>query len=307
MSSKNMEAEMKDVGNFASFFQEEKGSGWTPAYSIQSVLIQLQTFLARPDLPERLLSSIDQINKMLKNSKAFVHTIIKTENGNTTLKSSSFQDPYPFVDTKSLDELQQAMKDEKVENEAGVLNKEEIKYMEERARKIEISNKLICPIIKLEYAEANEIQFGYPILAHADKFGRLHTTPVIEIISKEGLEHFKQAQKPAHNDEIHIDTWKSIFGFEFNHWFPIYINENHFGKIKDHLLILICDLTRVPRDRFRPADVLKLIPPLLVKTSINFIKGQVYQSFAAIDAYCQFQIFVDETYRIVSRYSKRNK
>ena len=121
--------------------------------------------------------------------------------------------------------------------------------MEERAKKIEISNKLICPIIKMEYAEANEIQFGYPILADSDKFGRLQTTPVIEIISKEGLEYLKQSQKPVYNEQMKIETWKSVFGFEFNHWFPIYINKHHFKQIKDNLAVLICNLAKVPKER----------------------------------------------------------
>ena len=226
---------------------------------------------------------------MLESAKAFVHKIKQNENGKRTYKESSFQNPYPEVDTKSLDELEQEKKAVIIEIEVGKLNKDEKRYMEERAKKIEINNKLICPIIKVEYAEANQVQFGYPILVNVDKFGRLHTTPVIEIISTEGLQYLKQSQKPVYNEQLRTQTWKSIFGFEFNYLFPIYINKHHFDQIKDNLVNLICDLTKVSKEKFLPTDILKLIPPLLVKTSINFIKGEVYQSFAAIDAYCQFQ------------------
>jgi ubiquitin-protein ligase len=76
------------TSNFASYFQEKKGSGWSPAYTIQSVLIQLQTFLARPDLPKKLLPSIGQIKQTLENAKNFVHTIKQTDNGQTTDKIS---------------------------------------------------------------------------------------------------------------------------------------------------------------------------------------------------------------------------
>ena len=278
------------TSNFAAFFIEERGSGWTPAYTIQSVLIQLQTFLSRPDLPKNIIPSIAQIKQMLAAAKNFVHKIKLNENGKITYQESSFQNPFPVVDTKSLDEQEQAVKAERIMDIAvGELTEDEKKYMEERAKKIEISNKLICPITKVEYAEANKVQFGYPILVNVDKFGRLHTTPVIEIISQEGLSYLKQTQRPVYNDQIKAETWKSIFGFEFNYWFPIYINKNHFDQIKDNLVKLICDLTNSSKEKSIPTDILKLIPPLLVKTSINFIKGEVFQSFAAIDAYCQFQ------------------
>ena len=339
------------TSNFAGYFNEERGSGWTPAYTIQSVLLQLQTFLSRPDLPKHLIPSNSQIKEMLADAKTFVHKIKQNENGKITYKESTFKNPFPssfqntfpntfqkplflpvvdtkpvvkkiyfldfleqdfplldpIVDTKSLDkqifplvdpvvdtksldeqvlpEIAERIMDIAVEE----LTEDEKKYMEERAKKIEISNKLICPITKVEYAEANKVQFGYPILVNVDKFGRLHTTPVIEIISQEGLNYLKQTQKPVYNDQMNVETWKSIFWFQFNYWVPIYINKNHFDQIKDNLIKLICDLTNTSIERSTPTDILKLIPPLLVKTSINFIKGEVFQSFAAIDAYCQFQ------------------
>ena len=116
-------------------------------------------------------------------------------------------------------------------------------------------------------------------------------TPVIEIISKEGLRYIKEVQTDS-DDSISDNKygyWKSIYGFEFNKWIPIYINKNHFDSINSELISLICELLGYKKENFKPVDVLKLIPPILVKTAIHFLKGEVHQSYAAIDAYSQFQ------------------
>lgn len=272
------------TSNFASFFQKQQGSGWSPAYTIQSILIQLQTFLSRPDLPKQSMPSILSIRKMLEEAQKFTHSIKIRENGKISTFLSTFDKPFPYLDTSIYkNNLQNSQPKIEIEYEGEIqLNEVEKSYEIQKKLKIEIVNKLICPITKTGVYDDDSLKFGYPMNIIVDKFNRLQVTPVIEIISKEGLSYLKQSQSSN-------NSWKSIFGFDFNHWIPLYINENHFLSVKETLFSLISELTVSKNKKFDPTQILNLIPPILVKTAIHFLKGEVHQSYAAIDAYCQYQ------------------
>lgn len=275
------------TSNFAGFFNQEQGSGWTPAYTIQSVLIQLQTFFAKPDLPKSCMPSLTEIRTMIEASKKFTHKIKCVEGGKSTFIQSSLTKPFPFLDTQEFQKddqkeektttTKQKQKDQEEGKDEAEMTPDEKKYIEERNLKFEIANKLVCPITKKEVYEQEPTKYGYPMMVTVDKFGRLQVAPVIEIISSEGVVHMKG------NSSI----GKSIYGFEFNQWVPIYVNEKHFSSVKDELINLMKSVLNVKV--FKPIDILKFFPPILVKTAIQFLKGELHQSYAAIDAYCQFQ------------------
>jgi len=85
--------------------------------------------------------------------------------------------------------------------------------------------------------------FGYPIDIKVDKFGRFWTTPVIEIISKEGLQYLTKLNKPRMVEGQ--QKYTSIFGQDFTHWFPLYINKKHFKMSKAEIsstLSLLCSM-----------------------------------------------------------------
>jgi hypothetical protein len=157
------------------------------------------------------------------------------------------------------------------------LTPEEQKYIEERAIRFEIANKLVCPITKQEIFDKEPMKFGFPMAINLDKFDRVQVQPVIEVISDRGVDFITNGLKYG----------KSIYGCEFNKWLPLYINDHHFSLVKDDLFSFITDVLRVKT--FKPLDVLKVFPSILVKTAILFLKGELHQSYAAIDAYCQIQ------------------
>ena len=84
----------------------------------------------------------------------------------------------------------------------------------------------------------------------------------------------------------------SIFGEEFTHWFPLYVNKEHFKRSKDEIASTISMLCAEPNQSnfiaFKAENALKVLPAILVKTIIKFLKGNVHESLAAIDCYCQF-------------------
>ena len=161
----------------------------------------------------------------------------------------------------------------------------------------EIGNKLVCSVSKVDiFDESSKPIFGYPIDLEKDKFGRYWPTPLTEILSYDAFA--QSIQQNFHKlDSYHTVKFISSFGQSYNYWLPIYINDEHFERGKQHILnvisIICTGIEGKKENGFAPEMVLKVLSPILVKTVIHFLKGSIHKSIAALDAYCQFyRLFV---------------
>jgi hypothetical protein len=154
----------------------------------------------------------------------------------------------------------------------------------------EISNKLTCSISLSSIFDIPEPILGYPLDLSNDKFGRIWVTPLIEIMSYEAfiLNFPKNAQILQ---DYHKCKFKSGLGMNYNFWLPIYINKNHFERSKQHVFDAISFIYKntegVLPSAFNPVMTLKVLPPIIVKIIVHFVKGTIHQSIPAIEAYCQ--------------------
>jgi len=319
---------LSNFGGFFSKFQENGKpiiSGWTPVYTLSSILIQLQVFFADPDLPKSWLPTPEEITEMKQKATKFTFDIKISDGSESTTVTHSYNNPYPAFSLsvpetttggmeatttsevlKSLDETIEAKKypSKGKKSKVLVVKQKQIEVFDQNENyhaqsttssqrmRFEIRNKLICPVTKNDVFSEPMPIFGYPIFIETDQFDRIWPTPVIEIISQEGLKFYK-SQPTQSNYNLMTGNYTSVFGKEFNFWLPLYINEKHYIQSKDEVLDVILKIYNLvsqkeKKEKFEPKMVLKVLPPILVKTVIHLLKGDVHQSYAALDAYCQF-------------------
>ena len=160
----------------------------------------------------------------------------------------------------------------------------------------EVRDKLVCSVTKVDVFDDSKPVLGYPIDIEKDVYGRLWPIPIMEILSYDAFV-FNIQQNFEKLDNYARVKFTSSFGSSYNYWLPVYINDEHFERSKEHIFnaiaIIYAGVEGKRENDFRPEMVLKVLPPILVKTAVNFLKGIIYQSIVGIDAYCHiYQLLV---------------
>ena len=160
----------------------------------------------------------------------------------------------------------------------------------------EVRDKLVCSVTKVDVFDDSKPVLGYPIDIEKDVYGRLWPIPIMEILSYDAFV-FNIQQNFEKLDNYARVKFTSSFGSSYNYWLPVYIDDEHFERSKEHIFnaiaIIYAGVEGKRENDFRPEMVLKVLPPILVKTAVNFLKGTIYQSIVGIDAYCHiYQLLV---------------
>ena len=142
-------------------------SGWNPSYTISTLLLQVQNFLAMPDIPEELLPDKNKIEELMK-SMDYYERIFYIKDGDI-LKVHTWKNPYPEMYYKNTE-------DDKKENKKEDLNN--LDDFEDTKIKM-IKDNLTCFISRLNYIDDPNILLGYPI----KKNNNIKVIPIPEIIS----------------------------------------------------------------------------------------------------------------------------
>ena len=121
-------------------------TGWNPSYTISSLLLQVQTFLSKPDFPTGYIPPKEKIDELMKSMETYEKSfIIKDENTNEDIiKIHTWKDPYPEMFFKNNEDIN--------ENKE---NKESDKIKE-------IKEDLTCYISRLNYIDDKNLLLGYP-------------------------------------------------------------------------------------------------------------------------------------------------
>ena len=160
----------------------------------------------------------------------------------------------------------------------------------------QVRDKLVCSVTKVDVFDDSKPVLGYPIDIKKDAYGRLWPIPIMEILSYDAFVLNIQQNSQKLDNYARV-KFTSSFGSSYNYWLPIYIDDEHFERGKEHIfnaISIIYSGVEGKRDNdFRPEMALKVLPPILVKTAVNFLNGNIYQSIVGIDAYCHiYQLLV---------------
>lgn len=258
------------TANFQFHFKEKVGYGWSPGTTLEDLLINMQVFLSDPDQATPTNDDIENLKKQLATFQCTECTECSqcTCAPATATTSSSGNSADSSADTNSEDS----------DNNTAVCTSESL-------------SKLMCSITKDTYHSNNQIILGYPLLITKDSLGRMHITPILELISYDAfmMEIQKHSEKLDSYDSI---KFRSATGHYYNHWIPIYLNQEHFERsrvtIQNALTVIRYGVEGKAEYDFTPEIILNVIPTLLNKTILALIKKDIHGSTNAIEAYGQF-------------------
>ena len=152
--------------------------------------------------------------------------------------------------------------------------------------------RLTCGVTKQNIFE-DPICLGYPLLIKRDRYGRLWPEIVLELISYDAYVAEIQKTGQYKLDFYENARFRSVTGKDYNHWLPIFINEQHFQRGKTYIensLSIIQHGTAMGNQRydFTPSIALDVLTTLMNKSTVQLFNGQMFQSKHAIEAYCHF-------------------
>ena len=256
----------------------EQLTGWNPAYTISSVLLQVQNFLGDPDMHQ--LPSKSSIEKLMKSMDSYKRTfILRDENGERKVVHT-WKDPYPKM---------YSMKNQMEEEESEAKEKED-----KLERKQEtIKENLTCYLLRDNYIENSEVLLGYPVINSKSDYGKdkIELYPIPQLLTYEAYKMQMSGTQPYQNQLInsYYDTqWqpKAANNEYFNTWLPIYVNENHYTKNKELILNSLKEIKK--ESEFKPEQVFDILPIILNKMIIGAFKGKSVISSSFITCYFQY-------------------
>ena len=339
------------TSNFAGAFntKDSKGnfvqSGWTPGYTLSTLLTHLQIFFSDPDYGRGFTVSKQKLNILWNHIRDFKYDITVTDCENSETITHSYDSPYPSIlgfkripapkvvkseeeECKSTDSpvisesTAEDLSPKSTEEKLPPKPKEPVtsiwdKPLKKVAKKLpteqsavkiqpstkpvqikkeEISNKLICSISKTNIFDSSEIILGYPIDMDLNKKTKQSfPTPVFEILSHEAhqanLE--KNPQQPERRPSGASEKLQTGAGASYKYWLPLYLDDSHFERGKEHILSTI---TSIFKDTFDP-EATEFVPfmilavlPLLLSRMVRFsVEKAGSQTAVLIESY--FQLF----------------
>ena len=254
----------------------EAKTGWNPSYSISSLLLQVQNFIADPDMGGHVPSK-QLIQNLFDSMNTYTNTFnIKDENGKTIQKIHTWKNPYP--------EMYFKQKEKEKEKEDDIKENDEDNNLEQ------IKENLTCFMLKVNYIDDPEILLGYPIVRNQINIGRknrLELYPIPELLTYDGFEAQKSLQQQMVQQYFgNINQFKSANNEYYNSWLPIYINKDHYEKNNERILNSIAEISS--NTEFKAEQILQVFPIILNSMIIGMSKGKTSLSSSFIKCYFHY-------------------
>ena len=261
----------------------DEHSGWNPSYSISSLLLQVQNFIADPDLPKDHLPTKEKIYKLMNSMENYKQVFkIKNEDEETEIVHT-WKNPYPKMYFKKFDKP-----DNNKNEEIDAKNKNKDNEIKMQI----IKENLTCFMLKFNYIEDPDILLGYPIIQRKGLGkNKIELYPIPEMLTYEGF--MSQIGKQDSKLDYYFSTnFKSANNEYYNYWVPIYIDENHYLKNRTAILNSFSIIKYGPRGikeyDFKSEQIFEILPIILNKMIIGMFNGQSAISSAFIRCYFHY-------------------
>ena len=171
-------------------------TGWNPAYTISTILLQVQNFMSNPDLPTNRLPSKDRIASLMKSMEKYQREfVIKEEKGETKIVHT-WKNPYPKMHYKH----SKMMEIDESENQNQIIEPKKEEEMRIRA----IQENLTCYMLRDNYIDNPEILLGYPIVQCKSAYGKekIEIYPIPQLLTYEA--YMMQINQNQRNQNMSI-------------------------------------------------------------------------------------------------------
>jgi len=256
------------LSNYENFFKGDNGqiaagSGWSPAMDLKALLMVLKQFFADIDMANPEKAKVVEVFDKVATYKCPGCT-------HTTDKPNP---PLPVIDESS-GQVDASYDD----------NDKQVSQAVARAKNI-----LVCSFSKENYCDNSNLILGYPIELSRDKYQRMWTNLVPELISYDQYALAIQAGGSTNLDKV---KFRTASGQLYNYWLPIYINEDHYTKnlqhIKNTISVVANGIKGKSENDFVPEFVLRVLPSLMNKMVVALMNGQTFASENCIIAYVYY-------------------
>ena len=251
----------------------EQYTGWNPAYTISTILLQVQNFLSIPDFPNEHHIRKELIDELMQSMDKYERNFVVTEeSGKNSTITHTWKNPYPKMHYSS----NQMVLDLERSSKAKAIH--------------EIKMNLTCYVLRDNFVDNPSILLGYPIVQVKSPYGmdKIELYPIPQLLTYEAFKiQTSQNQNPFlgfyYKSESGIKAANNQY---YNNWLPIYVNEDHFNKNRD---TIINSLKAIKGElEFRPQQIFDILPIILNKMIIGMFNGKSMISSAFITCYFHY-------------------
>ncbi len=259
----------------------EEYSGWNPAYTISSILLQVQNFISDPDLHR--IPDQAQVDNLMKSLVTYQRPFFDGEKN----VIHTWRNPFPKMYYSGRNGKKMEL-DEDMENEI----KEERKEIIDRRKEI-IKENLTCYFFRENYIDNQNILLGYPIVQTKSLYGKdkIELNPIPQLLTYEAFQ--MQTSNTQSNNNYNIFAYessqsriKAANNQYYNNWLPIYVNEDHYKKNLDTIKNAIKAIKNEPQ--FQPEQIFDIFPIILNKMIIGIFNGKSIVSTSYITCYFHY-------------------
>ena len=259
----------------------EEYSGWNPAYTISSILLQVQNFISDPDLHR--IPDQAQVDNLMKSLVTYQRPFFDGEKN----VIHTWRNPFPKMYYSHRKEKNMEV-DEDMENEI----KEEKNEIIDRRKEI-IKENLTCYFFRENYIDNQNILLGYPIVQTKSLYGKdkIELNPIPQLLTYEAFQ--MQTSNTQSNNNYNIFAYessqsriKAANNQYYNNWLPIYVNEDHYKKNLDTIKNAIKAIKNEPQ--FQPEQIFDIFPIILNKMIIGIFNGKSIVSTSYITCYFHY-------------------
>ena len=259
----------------------EEYSGWNPAYTISSVLLQVQNFISDPDLHR--IPDQAQVDNLMKSLVTYQRPFFDGEKN----VIHTWRNPFPKMYYSGRNGKKMEV-DEDMENEI----KGEKNEIIDRKKEI-IKENLTCYFFRENYIDNQNILLGYPIVQTKSLYGKdkIELNPIPQLLTYEAFQ--MQTSNTQSNNNYYIFAYessqsriKAANNQYYNNWLPIYVNEDHYKKNLDTIKNAIKAIKNEPQ--FQPEQIFDIFPIILNKMIIGIFNGKSIVSTSYITCYFHY-------------------
>eukprot|EP00698_Gefionella_okellyi_P004284 TRINITY_DN13973_c0_g1_i1.p1 TRINITY_DN13973_c0_g1~~TRINITY_DN13973_c0_g1_i1.p1 ORF type:complete len:588 (-),score=116.47 TRINITY_DN13973_c0_g1_i1:46-1809(-) len=242
---------LSDFAEYHSEWKSSQGSGWSSAYTIHTLLLNLQSFLLDTDTS---CFSASDCKRAVSESRSY-----KCAKCNHNGAQRSTWCPAVLSETEFL-EREQELRAASA-GPAGV-----------ESEIAQLQSELVCYHSKHSYKEA---VLGYGIEVTTDRGGVMRElSSPCEYLSHEAF----------HSDGVRHSVTKK----PFQQWLPLYIDSEHYKRAQQPLQQALSRICTGSPDKFQPSQALQVFPKLLNSMVVAVMKGDAHASSRFLDGFCAF-------------------
>ena len=262
----------------------EEYSGWNPAYTISSILLQVQNFISDPDM--HTIPNQTQIDNLMKSLVTYQRPFFDGEKN----VIHTWRNPFPKMyysarNEKKMDIDEENIKDNEIkeEKEDGIVDR----------KKEIIKENLTCYFFRENYIDNPNIILGYPIVQTKSLYGKdkIELNPIPQLLTYEAFQ--MQTTNTQSYDNYGLFSYyssqpkiKAANNQYCNNWLPIYVNEDHYKKNLDTIKNAIKAIKNEPQ--FQPEQIFDIFPIILNKMIIGIFNGKSIISTSYITSYFHY-------------------